>query len=40
MQALKENGFTSFIIDDHVPNMIDDTRWGHRVASPLAICVR
>jgi len=30
MQALKENGFNSFIIDDHVPNMIDDTRWGHR----------
>jgi mannonate dehydratase len=30
MQALKENGFNSFIIDDHVPHMIDDTRWGHR----------
>ena len=28
--ALKENGFNSFIIDDHVPHMIDDTRWGHR----------
>lgn len=30
MQALKENGFNSFIIDDHVPHMLDDTRWGHR----------
>jgi len=30
MQALKEHGFNSFIIDDHVPHMIDDTRWGHR----------
>ena len=30
MTALKENGFSSFIIDDHVPHMIDDTRWGHR----------
>ena len=30
MFALKENGFNSFLIDDHVPHMIDDTRWGHR----------
>lgn len=30
MKALKEHGFTSFLIDDHVPAMIDDTRWGHR----------
>ncbi|MEX1021033.1 MAG: mannonate dehydratase [Litorilinea sp.] len=30
MQALKENGFNSFLIDDHVPHMIDDSRWGHR----------
>ena len=30
IKALKENGFNSFMIDDHVPNMIDDTRWGHR----------
>lgn len=30
MRALKENGFNSFLIDDHVPHMIDDTRWGHR----------
>ena len=30
VKALKENGFNSFMIDDHVPNMIDDTRWGHR----------
>ncbi len=30
MMALKEAGFTGFIIDDHVPQMIDDTPWGHR----------
>jgi mannonate dehydratase len=30
MKALKENGFNSFLIDDHVPHMVDDTRWGHR----------
>lgn len=30
VKALKENGFNSFMIDDHVPHMIDDTRWGHR----------
>jgi mannonate dehydratase len=30
MMALRENGFNSFMIDDHVPHMIDDTRWGHR----------
>jgi len=30
MRALKDNGFSSFMIDDHVPHMIDDTRWGHR----------
>ena len=30
VQALKEVNFTGFIIDDHVPHMIDDTPWGHR----------
>ena len=30
MVALKKNGFTGFLIDDHVPHMIDDTGWGHR----------
>ena len=30
MKLLKEVGFGGFIIDDHVPHMIDDTRWGHR----------
>jgi mannonate dehydratase len=30
MKALKEVGFTGFIIDDHVPMMVDDTPWGHR----------
>jgi mannonate dehydratase len=30
IKALHEVGFTGFIIDDHVPRMIDDTPWGHR----------
>ena len=30
MRALKEVGFSGFIIDDHVPQLIDDTGWGHR----------
>ena len=30
MRALKEAGFTGFIIDDHVPHIVDDTEWGHR----------
>ncbi len=30
MRALKEVNFTGFIIDDHVPHMVDDTAWGHR----------
>lgn len=30
MRALKEVGFDGFILDDHVPHMIDDTEWGHR----------
>jgi mannonate dehydratase len=30
MKALKEVGFTGFIIDDHVPKMIDDSHWNHR----------
>jgi len=30
MKALKEVGFTGFLIPDHVPHMVDDTPWGHR----------
>lgn len=30
MKALKESGFTGFMIDDHVPAMVGDTPWGHR----------
>jgi mannonate dehydratase len=30
MRALKEVGFSGFIIDDHVPRVVDDTDWGHR----------
>ncbi len=30
MKTLKEVGFTGFMIDDHVPHMVEDTPWGHR----------
>lgn len=30
MRTLKNAGFTGFMIDDHVPHMVDDTDWGHR----------
>jgi mannonate dehydratase len=30
IRTLKEVGFTGFIIDDHVPRLIDDTDWSHR----------
>lgn len=30
VRALKEVGYRGFVIDDHVPAMIDDTPWGHR----------
>jgi mannonate dehydratase len=30
MHALKRVGFTGFLLDDHVPFMIDDTEYGHR----------
>lgn len=30
MRTLKEVGFTGFLLDDHVPHLIDDTEWGHR----------
>ena len=30
IKTLKEVGFTGFIIDDHVPEMIDDSDWRHR----------
>lgn len=30
MCTLKAVGFTGFILDDHVPHMIDDTEWNHR----------
>jgi mannonate dehydratase len=28
--ALKRNGFTGFMLDDHVPHIVDDTEWCHR----------
>jgi mannonate dehydratase len=30
IRTLKEVGFTGFIIDDHVPQLINDTDWNHR----------
>jgi mannonate dehydratase len=30
MRALKEVGFNGFIIDDHVPQMVNDSPWHHR----------
>ncbi|MBV7332052.1 mannonate dehydratase [Chloroflexi bacterium TSY] len=30
IKALKDVGFTGFMITDHVPQMIEDTNWGHR----------
>jgi len=30
MRALKDVGFTGFMLDDHVPHIVDDTEWGHR----------
>ncbi len=30
VRTLKTIGFTGFIIDDHVPHMIDDSDWNHR----------
>jgi mannonate dehydratase len=30
MLRLKRSGFTGFLLDDHVPHMIDDSIWQHR----------
>jgi mannonate dehydratase len=30
VRTLKEVGFSGFMIPDHVPQMVDDTPWGHR----------
>ncbi len=30
MLLLKRSGFTGFLLDDHVPHMVDDTPYGHR----------
>jgi mannonate dehydratase len=29
MYALKRNGYKGLILDDHVPFINNDTRWGH-----------
>lgn len=30
IRTLRDVGFDGFIIDDHVPHMVDDTEWAHR----------
>lgn len=30
IKTFKECGFTGFLIDDHVPHMVDDSEWCHR----------
>jgi len=30
MRLLKRSGFTGFLLDDHVPHMVDDSPYGHR----------
>ncbi len=30
LRELLESGFDGFVIDDHVPHIVDDTVWGHR----------
>jgi mannonate dehydratase len=30
MRKLKEVGFRGFILDDHVPRLVNDSPWGHR----------
>lgn len=30
MQLLADSGFEGFLLDDHVPHMVDDTPWNHR----------
>jgi mannonate dehydratase len=30
LRELLDAGFDGFVIDDHVPHLVDDTVWGHR----------
>lgn len=30
LRLLRDAGFDGFVIDDHVPHLVDDTVWGHR----------
>ena len=30
MRALRDHGFTGFILDDHAPGLVDDSDYGHR----------
>jgi mannonate dehydratase len=30
LRLLRQVGFTGFLLDDHVPHVVDDTNWNHR----------
>ena len=30
LKVYRESGFTGFILDDHVPHLVNDSPWGHR----------
>ena len=30
LRVLLDAGFDGFVMDDHVPHVVDDTVWGHR----------
>jgi len=30
LQVYRDSGFTGFILDDHVPRIVNDSPWGHR----------
>lgn len=30
IRALHDNGFDGFLLDDHVPHVVNDSEWGHR----------
>ena len=30
LRLLRDSGFTGFLLDDHVPHVVDDSNWNHR----------
>src|SRR5712692_2125918 len=39
VQKLKAVGFNGFIIDDHVPHMVNDAPWGHRCRAESTVYI-